>query len=162
MEKLIDRITEIAKSVFELGENSIHGIHHWKQVEHNGIMLATLDPRVDLLIVRLFAYLHDCKRVDENFDEFHGIRAGEFVQNLRINDQLNDLSYLQFIVLKEACDIHNTGATSENPTIGACLDADRIELLRVGIVPHPDLMNTQMGKRIASKLQIAHNIGIGY
>lgn len=41
----------------------VHGMEHWKRVERNGLLLATEDVNVN--VVRLFAYLHDHKRLSD-------------------------------------------------------------------------------------------------
>ncbi|MCA9794566.1 MAG: hypothetical protein KC910_22315, partial [Candidatus Eremiobacteraeota bacterium] len=44
---------------------------------------------------------------------------------------------------------HEKGRVSQDPTIGACWDADRLDLDRVGKAPDPDLMSTPTGKKLA-------------
>jgi uncharacterized protein len=36
--------------------------------------------------------------------------------------------------------------------IGACWDADRLDLTRVGIIPDPDMMSTEPGKELAAQM----------
>ena len=55
-------------------------------------------------------------------------------------------------MLHNACRLHNMGVISDIPTIGACFDADRLELTRCGINPRVDLMSTPMGIRLALKM----------
>lgn len=55
----------------------------------------------------------------------------------------------RFEILVFAIHHHTDGFTSDNPTIGTCWDADRLDLGRVGIIPSPALMSTQAGKQIA-------------
>ena len=152
MEQTIIKIKEIAIEKFKLGDNSIHGLEHWNQVHENATLLA-IQPGVDLFVVRLFAYLHDCLRFDDHIDPVHGHRSGELVFKLREEGLLNELTERQVIELSYACYHHNTGDVSNNPTIGACYDADRLELIRCGIIPVPELMSTPLGKRIAIKMQ---------
>jgi uncharacterized protein len=149
MEEIVDKMRSIAIEQLVL-KDSIHGVDHWEQVHENGVLLA-LQPGVDLLVVRLFAYFHDCKREDDHEDEFHGYRAAEFVSELYINGTL-EITQNQHYLLYAACKLHNTGVTSNDPTIGACFDADRLELTRCGINPRADLMSTPIGKRIAIKI----------
>lgn len=147
------KIKELALSQFVMDVHSIHGVEHWEQVKENGRVLA-LQPGVDPLVVELFSYLHDCKRIDDHGDYEHGERAAEYVNDLWRN--LGDLDFLtqrQFNNLWYACREHNKGVVSTDPTIGACFDADRIELIRCGITPRHELMSTPMGKRIAQKLE---------
>jgi len=152
MKEKIEHIIELAKAQFVMDENSCHGLRHWKEVDLNGQMLA-LQEGVDPVVVHLFAYLHDCKRVEDNGDYEHGERAAEFVQECRVLGKLDFINDAQYALLWEACNFHNKGTISENPTVGACFDADRIELIRVGIIPKIELMSTPMGKRIASRMQ---------
>ena len=94
-----------------------------------------------------FAIFHDCKRENENFDPEHGERAAEFLKSL--NGKVFNLSKDRFNVLYKAFFYHNKGAVDDNPTIGACWDADRLELPRVGIPPHASYMSTDEGTRLA-------------
>ena len=153
IEECLKEIIKLTMSQFVMDhETSMHGITHWQEVEKNAIMLA-VQPGVDMTVVRLFAYFHDCKRVEEYEDYEHGERAAEFVKECRVSGKLDFIDDAQYALLWEACNYHNKGVTSENLTVGACYDADRIELLRCGITPRPELMSTPIGKRMAEKFQ---------
>jgi len=52
-------------------------------------------------------------------------------------------------LLLHAVSLHTAGETSSAPTIGACWDADRQDLNRVGVQPHPRYMSTLMRKTIS-------------
>ena len=148
-----NRIIELTMTQFVMDhDDSMHGIAHWQEVEKNAIMLA-VQPNVDMTVVRLFAYFHDCKRVEEYEDYEHGERAAEFVKECRYSGKLDFINGNQYNLLWEACNSHNKGIISEDPTIGACFDADRIELMRCRIIPRPELMSTPIGKRMAEKFQ---------
>ncbi len=153
LEEKIKKIIELAKKQFILEDHNIHGFDHWNEVEKNGIMLAN-QPGVDLTVVRLFAHIHDCKRQDDFQDPEHGDRSADYVRE--IEDELESfLNRTQIEQLWEACKYHHKGVVNkEDITIGACFDADRIELVRCGYVPRPDLMNTPMAIRIAEKMQV--------
>ena len=49
-------------------------------------------------------------------------------------------------MLAKACMYHADGYTADDPTIGACWDADRLCLWRGETAPHPKLMSTAPGK----------------
>jgi uncharacterized protein len=152
MRQHIEGIKKIAIETFVMDKESIHGVHHWDEVHENGVMLSR-QPGVDLTVVRLFAYLHDCKRKDDHQDPEHGDRAAGFVVWLRNSGKLEFLEYSQYIQLWRACLQHHKGVVeTDDITIGACFDADRIELIRCGIVPKIELMSTPMGIRIAKKM----------
>ncbi|WP_309570416.1 hypothetical protein [Deinococcus sp.] len=52
-------------------------------------------------------------------------------------------------VLALACHGHERGHVSADPTIGACWEADRLELVRVGMRPRAALMSTAAGQAAA-------------
>jgi uncharacterized protein len=72
------------------------------------------------------------------------------VETLR--GKLFDLDDDKFQLLQYACRWHTHGKLSSDPTVGACWDADRLDLTRVGIVPDPARMSTEAGKRLATQL----------
>ena len=41
---------------------------------------------------------------------------------------------------------HADGTVSSDPTVGACWDADRLDLPRVGITPRPELFSTEAAR----------------
>lgn len=143
----IEQVKQWAASRWTLGET--HGLSHWERVDLNGQMLAT--PECDLIVIRLFAYLHDSCRENDSYDEEHGPRAAKMIEGLRWT-MLKDLSDEQFRKLQEACRLHTTVHRTGDPTIDTCFDADRLDLGRVGITPNPKKMATEKGKRVASLL----------
>ena len=120
-----------------------HGITHWARVLENGLRLAE-ETGADLGVVRLFAVLHDSRRVNEATDPEHGPRAAEFVLSLR--GQLFDLPDHEFRLLHRACAGHTHERTHPDATIRTCWDADRLDLGRVGVTPHPSLLCTEAAK----------------
>jgi uncharacterized protein len=52
-------------------------------------------------------------------------------------------------LLVTACRIHNGGMPQSEPTLAVCLDADRLDLGRVGITPDPLRLSTTTGKALA-------------
>jgi uncharacterized protein len=127
---------------------SIHGPAHWHRVERNGVLLATrTGANSDL--VRLFAMLHDSCRTNDGWDDGHGARAADHAATLR--GKFFTLSDEDFAALHYACTWHTDGLHHEDPTIGTCWDADRLDLGRVSIIPHPKFMSTAFGREIAEK-----------
>jgi uncharacterized protein len=111
-----------------------HGVVHWARVYQNGLRLAEASG-ADEEIVTWFALFHDSRRTNEDRDDDHGLRGGEFARSLR--DRLIHLDDTRFELLHEACRLHTEGHTTDDPTLAACWDADRLDLGRVGITPHP-------------------------
>jgi len=141
-------LLEEAKKVFGLDPTwTKHGPKHWLQVEKNAIMLGEHTPGCDIEIARRFAILHDCWRQNEGSDPEHGARAAEFAQELHNNGKL-DLDLGQLATLKYAMIHHNHGQVSDDPTVGVCWDADRLDLPRVGTTPNINLLSTQCAKEI--------------
>ena len=124
----------------------VHGIEHWKRVERNGMLLATED--VNIKVVRLFAYLHDHKRLRDGWDLEHGKRAAENLDNIR-HSLLVELTDNEFEMLKRACLEHSITERTGIPTIDACFDADRMDLPRVGYMPDPKRMASALGATFA-------------
>lgn len=152
LEKKIENIRQLGREQFIMDQYSIHGFDHWEAVHDNGMLLG-MQPGVDLIVVKLFSYLHDCKRIDDGYDEFHGERAAHFVEWLRSHAYLTFINEKQYTELYHACFYHNKAEVSNNLTIGACYDSDRLELIRCGTVPKPEFMSTFLGKMIAQKMQ---------
>ena len=133
---------------FALGDWSIHGGNHWKNVERNGLQIAATSG-ADVTVVRLFAVLHDSQRKNESYDPQHGPRAAKVARQL--HGELFTIDAAQLDLLCEACAFHTSGDISADTTIGTCWDADRLDLPRVGIRPHPSKMSTEAGRKLAAK-----------
>ena len=142
---------------FALGTDSIHGLNHWRRVETYGLYLAGKNG-ADFRAVSLFAYFHDCQRIDEDRDPGHGLRGAEKAKRLR--DKL-DLGDTAFELLFQACAGHTDLVFSHDVTIATCWDADRLDLDRVGIDPHPDYFSTYEGARLALLPTKARQMEVG-
>lgn len=120
--------------------NGVHGINHWLRVDGFGTQVG-MRRGADLLVIELFAYLHDSCRIDERYDPLHGKRGAEFAYQL--NGAFFTLSGTQLDLLCTAIRFHSDGLTHSDPTIQSCWDGDRLDLGRVGIQPHPALLSTE-------------------
>lgn len=143
----IEKVRAYAIKHTKMGAGSIHGIDHWDRVARNGESLNV--PGADMEVVLCFAYLHDVERDSDAYDEEHGPRAAELINQIR-DSVLGFLNDKQIGMLKEACKLHTTCHRTGNPTINACFDSDRLDLGRVGIIPDPARMATKEGARKAS------------
>jgi uncharacterized protein len=113
-----------------------HGEQHSKAVAWAGLQLAPHAVACDSELVLLFAPFHDPRRYNEYSDPEHGLRGGELARSML------DLEP-QRIELGDACTRHDKGLVSDDPTVGACWDADRLNPWRVGHVPNPVLLSTE-------------------
>ena len=145
---LINEVKQFSREGWELG--ACHGASHWERVERNGLLLA--GDEVNRTVVRLFAYLHDKWRLDDGEDIEHGKRASENLLQLR-ETLLRWLTDEEFELLRKACELHTVCHSTGNPTIDACFDADRLDLMRVGVTPDPERMATERGKHYAANIK---------
>lgn len=122
-----------------------HGVVHWARVQENGLKVAEAIG-ADREVVKLFALFHDSRRVNEYYDEDHGLRGAELAHSLR--GSLIHLDDQQFELLFEACRLHTDGHTTGEITLQACWDADRLDLGRVGITPVPERLCTDTARKL--------------
>ncbi len=149
------QVALVLKSVLEdyaLPWRGIHGVAHWARVFENGVTLAQTTG-ANLEVVKLFAILHDSRRLNEDHDPDHGPRAAQLARSLR--GSLLELSEHDFHLLCIACEGHTHQRTHPDVTIQTCWDADRLDLGRVGITPHPSRLCTDVAK-LQSTIQWAH------
>lgn len=140
-----ERLWQIVTEQFHGPEYSVHAPDHWRRVERNGLLLSTRTG-ADIVVVRLFALFHDSKRENEGWDRDHGARGAKYAASLR--GVAYELSDDQFELLHYACTWHTDSDPHEDPTIGTCWDADRLDLGRVSIIPSPEFMSTEFGRQI--------------
>ena len=127
--------------------SSIHGIKHWKTVERNGLYLSNFTG-ADRNVVSYFAYFHDCMRQNDQIDPDHGLRGAKFAQKHR---SIIDLDDDQFEKLFYAGEIHTDGKTTACETVNTCMDADRLDIGRVGFIVDPFYLSSKEAKRIAEE-----------
>jgi uncharacterized protein len=128
-------------------DSPIHGVKHWQTVERNAHYLASFN-NADTEVLSYFAYFHDCMRQNEHIDKGHGPRGASFAIKHRDKIPLNDIQFKQ---LTDACKGHTYGERPKCITINTCWDADRLDLLRVGIMPDADRLYNEEAKRIANE-----------
>ena len=124
-----------------------HGVEHWDKVARFGRML--YQEGADMDVILSFAYLHDSERKDNAEDIEHGKRASMLIDRIR-ETELKALSDEQIAKLKRACELHTTEHQTGDITIDTCFDADRMDLLRVGITPSPERMATKRGAELVA------------
>ncbi len=135
--RLLDRVMD----GYRLDLAGIHGPGHWRRVRANGLALAARTNGADPAVIELFALLHDSRRHDDNEDPDHGDRAAALVHDLAAAALL-PLDSVRLALLADACSRHTRGEVSDDPTIGCCWDADRLDLSRLLIRPRDRLLST--------------------
>ena len=109
-------------------------------MRHHGLAVGRAR-NADLLVIELFAFLHDSQRLDDRRDRGHGARASEYARAL--NGTYFDLSPNQIEHLCKAISHNSRGKIETNVTIQSCWDADRLDLGRVGIKPSAEFLSNE-------------------
>ena len=130
---------------FVLDWTGDHGAHHWGRVRHHAMTIARART-ADVLVVELFAFLHDSQREDEWRDPGHGNRGAEFARSLQ--GRFFELRPAQLDRLAYAIRHHSGGEVSTDATIQSCWDGDRLDLGRVGIKPTDKYLSEEGSRRI--------------
>ena len=126
----------------------LHGEIHWKCVAWTGLELADEVEHADREVVLLFGLFHDSQRKDDGHDRDHGRRAAKLVE--RMHGEHFRLHADRLAKLIDACAGHADGTTSDDPTIGLCWDADRLNLWRIGVTPQARFLSTVVARRESS------------
>lgn len=124
-----------------------HGESHWLGVLAAAVRLLERGSRADPAVLLAFCVLHDSLRRSEGHDPKHGERAAAFAD--RLHPEHLRLSARQRELLRRALVDHDRGLTTRAVTIGACWDADRLTLPRVGITINPRMLSTAQGRQLA-------------
>jgi uncharacterized protein len=140
----VPKVLQTVLEDYALPLDGYHGVAHWARVLENGRRLAS-ETGANIEVVSLFAILHDSRRINEGSDPEHGPRAAKLAAVLRGN--VFDLEDEDFVLLERACHGHTHERTHPDITIQTCWDADRLDLGRVGITPHPSRLCTEVAKR---------------
>lgn len=139
---VFDRATLLAHVLdgFALRRKGPHGPSHWARVRLNALQVGKVR-KADLLVVELFAFLHDSQRMSEGQDPGHGALGAEFARSL--NHKYFELTSSQLDKLCEAIRFHSDGYVHDDATIQSCWDGDRMDLGRVGIKPSLKYLSTE-------------------
>ena len=141
---------EKVSNEFALSLEGIHGVKHWIQVYHYTQFLAK-SYNIESEVFLLFSLLHDSKRENEYEDIEHGIKAARSIEAYQ-NQGLILLSNEDTERLIFACANH-TKADKSHPlyqdlVVQICLDADKLDIGRVGVIPHESHFLTDVAKKI--------------
>ena len=145
----ITPLREYCKKQRPIYRLKVYGLDHFERVAQNGEKLYI--PGANPYVIHAFAYLHDLERNDNVKDPGHGERTAKLIDRIR-GKYLTDFSDVEIQLLKDACRLHETTTQTGNRTIDICLDADRLDLPRLGIYPDPDTMATGKGALLAAEL----------
>lgn len=126
--------------------DGLHGLDHWERVEKFGQFIAQFND-ADTEVLKIFAYTHDLGRANDDEDPEHGLRSAKIIEDLYQKKIIN-ITQEQYDKLIYACSHHMvTLAASDDVTIQACWDSDRLDLWRAGIEPNPEYLYTEVAKK---------------
>jgi len=131
------------RPVYRLEWHGIHGWQHWVRVRENGLRLAAATG-ADTAVVEAFALFHDIARWNDAWDPDHGRRGADIAAGLA--GEIPGLDAARLELLQFACAHHTEGHTKGDVTVCTCWDADRLDLGRVGTVPRPDRLCTDVAR----------------
>lgn len=127
-------------------DSTAHGEAHWRAVAWTALELAGEVAGADPVVGLLFGLLHDSQRIDDGHDPEHGPRAAAFTRELA-RAGLLPVEEARLVVLCRAIAEHTTARPTDDPTLGVCYDADRLNLWRIGVRPYERFLSTEPAKR---------------
>jgi uncharacterized protein len=133
-------MTDVARSSW------LHGERHWRDVARVGTVLLAEGVDADRDVLLVFAPTHDSQRHNDGRDPDHGERASRLIQRLCREGTLA-LADGQLELAVAALAEHDRGKTTDHPTVGACWDADRLTLWRIGKTPRVKFFSTEAALR---------------
>jgi uncharacterized protein len=136
-------ILSTIKRQYRLSWTGIHGIGHWARVVDTGLRLASVND-ADPEVVAFFALFHDACRRNDGYDPRHGVRGAELAATILGPHFAGRPRRLELLL--DACSHHTDGLVEADVTIATCWDADRLDLLRVGISPSPRRLCTDAAR----------------
>ena len=140
----LSQLLQAIRDQYQLPWWGLHGITHWARVYENGLRLAE-HTEADREVLLYFALFHDAKRINEAWDQGHGLRGAEYAAILRGSHF--DMTQRSFDLLFEACQHHTDGLLEADPTVQTCWDADRLDLARARILPRPEHLCSQAARK---------------
>lgn len=167
-----------------LHDSLVHGPDHWGRVLHNAYFLLGSEMGGEIVeqdeaTIHLFALFHDSQRLHDGYDPGHGLRGaalcGAVISmgkreegscvSLEVTDPHGDRKTLRVGVLAvvravEACLFHTEARPGGTHAVDivqqVCLDADRLDLPRVGTLPKSEFLYTATAKGMADRGESLH------
>lgn len=138
-------------------KSPIHGYSHFLRVKHNILLLGN-SYKLEQSNLELFAFYHDILRFNDGDDPDHGKRGSElFKKNTELNIQKKRGLFISQEMIEKicfACENHTTMLRSGDKLIDICFDADRLDLMRIGVKPDPSKMATHIGAHYAENYEV--------
>jgi uncharacterized protein len=157
----------------------IHGPAHWARVRRFGALLAETEdlPPAARRCVEVFAQIHDLAREDDGGGNQHAVDGASYMDEVISAVFAGRLTQDQVETVRRAIRYHSDGMVAQQAnedglfeglewprdllvrTVGCCWDADRVDLLRVGIHPAPEFMSTSGWRDVLALSLRIHGVG---
>lgn len=141
---ITQELIDVICADYQMQWEGLHGFEHWRRVCDNGLLIASQNG-ANRKVVELFAFTHDCQRLNDGGDPQHGARASQYIKT-KLKNYI-ELSPEELDLLCLACELHNDGHTEGDITVQTCWDSDRLDLMRAGIMPVKFLLCTEVARR---------------
>ncbi|MBK8762411.1 MAG: hypothetical protein IPM03_18690 [Sulfuritalea sp.] len=152
---ITSQLVQAIRSEFRLDWRGIHGAGHWARVRANGLTIAAANG-ANKGVIEYFAFLHDACRRTDGRDHGHGLRAASFARSIR--QDFIRLADDEFDLLMAAIEGHTHSLDHDDLTVLSCWDADRLDLPRIGIMPDPERLCTDVGRQLSALRDGNHHI----
>lgn len=145
---LINQINEVETKSFphlKCLSTNIHGISHLRRVAYLSGRYAYI-LKINLNDAVIAGYLHDCARENDSNGNSHAYESAYLAKGIiQGNLPVTNINKIFYTIYH-----HADGITTKDPFMGCIWDADRLNLLRIGIIPNEKLLSTQLAKRFYS------------
>lgn len=144
--KIVNEIDNKFAPLCKCSYTKIHGINHLRQVAYlAGRFAYSINECEETAIIG--GYLHDCARENDGNGNSHAHESAllatkiisKFYPEINIERVYNAIFF------------HADGLITDDPFIGCIWDADRLNLVRIGIIPKVELLSTEVAKRFHSR-----------
>lgn len=144
VETILHDVENVCAPYCQCGDLHIHGFSHLRRVAWTAGRLAVMSgANVESCIVA--GFLHDCARTND------GDGSGHARDSAILADSILK-SHFPHLNRAEICECiaeHADGKTTSHLLTGCVWDADRLDLVRLGLNVNPELMSTQYARSMA-------------
>ncbi|MHB9031383.1 MAG: HD domain-containing protein [Candidatus Latescibacterota bacterium] len=121
----------------------IHGLEHLRRVACTAGRIALWENE-DMKAAVVGGFLHDCARVNDGGGQEHAYDSAIIAEEvLRRHFPELDADRVVFAIHH-----HAAGLIAEDLLVGAIWDADRLDLVRLGVRVRTELLSTRIAKRV--------------
>lgn len=150
---IIREVEALSFTSLECLSTNIHGVQHLRQVAFLAGRFA-YSLNVDYKTAIIGGYLHDCARSDDGGGNSHAHESAFLAKRIiETNWSSTDIDKIFYAIY-----YHADGLNTNDPFIGCIWDADRLNLVRLGLIPKVELLSTEFAKRIHTRFIQNHRI----